>query len=76
MNCKIHDQPLTMSCTRCADTMCPACAEYIDGNWFCPKCAVGERRFAAGLEYHNIMAPAGADYAYGEETFDSDPSQY
>jgi hypothetical protein len=56
--------------------MCPACAEYIDGSWFCPKCAVGERRFAAGLDYNNIMAPRGADYTSTEEPFDSDTAEY
>jgi hypothetical protein len=66
MNCKIHNQPLTMICARCADTMCPMCAEYIDGSWFCPKCAVRERRFAAGLDYHNIMAPSTHDFDFTE----------
>lgn len=76
MKCKIHHQPLTMNCARCADTMCPMCAEYIDGSWFCPKCAVRERRFAAGLDYHNIMAPKSGESARFEDTPDFDFSEF
>jgi hypothetical protein len=67
MRCKIHDQPLTMTCEGCSDNMCPACAEYIDGRWFCPRCAVKERRIAAGLDYYDQMAIGFGDSGYESE---------
>lgn len=66
MRCKIHDQPATMVCARCNDLMCPLCAEFINGAWFCPKCAVVERRFAAGLRYRDIMTPGRGDVLMDE----------
>ena len=56
MTCKVHSQPRSMVCSRCADNMCPMCAEYIDGSWFCPHCAAGERRIAAGIDYEDLIA--------------------
>lgn len=75
MKCHIHNQPFTMTCARCADTMCPKCAEYIDGSWYCPECAVKERRFAAGLnDYRDFILLGRGEYVGGEEASDIDAS--
>jgi len=47
--------------------MCPLCAEFIDGAWFCPDCAIEERRFIAGLRYRDIMIPTNGE-GFMEET--------
>ena len=67
MRCKIHNKPATMVCARCGDSMCPLCAEFIDGAWFCPDCAIEERRFIAGLRYRDIMIPTNGE-GFMEET--------
>ena len=72
MNCKIHNQPKTMVCAGCADTMCAMCAEYIDGNWFCQNCAIRERKIAAGMNLRDIMAVNLMEQNYSEETGDTD----
>ena len=68
MICKIHGQPKSMTCTRCSDAVCPMCAEYIDGSWFCPHCAPAERRIAAGSDYLNPMAVGLGDGLSAEES--------
>ena len=67
MTCKVHDQPRSMICSRCTDNMCPMCAEYIDGSWFCPGCAAKERRLVAGLDYQDLIAIGLADALPDEE---------
>lgn len=56
-----------MICSRCADTMCPLCAEFIDGNWYCPECAIAERRIAAGLNYRDFILVRYGEPAYEDE---------
>jgi hypothetical protein len=46
--------------------MCSMCAEYIGGSWFCPTCAIKERRIAAGLDF-DLMATGLADSGLAEE---------
>jgi hypothetical protein len=70
MECKIHTNAKEMVCSRCADMMCALCAEFIDGNWYCPDCAISERRIAAGLNYGRLVA-AG----YGEPPFSEEPAE-
>ena len=75
MKCKIHNQPKTLTCARCDDSVCPMCAEYIDGSWFCPHCAVKERRIAAGLDYRDIMAIGMVEPSPGDEATDFDVAE-
>jgi Zn finger protein HypA/HybF involved in hydrogenase expression len=75
MVCKIHGQPRSMTCSRCADNMCPMCAEYIDGSWFCPNCAVRERRIAAGLDYQDLMSIGYGESGSGEETAEGEAGE-
>ena len=56
-----------MICSRCADIMCPLCAEFIDGNWYCPECAILERKIAAGLDYRTLLVVGSTEPAYGSE---------
>ena len=65
MTCKLHNKPKETVCARCSDAVCPKCAEYIDGNWYCPQCAIRERGIAAGLDYFALAAvgTGEADYA-------------
>ena len=75
MDCKIHNKPRSMDCSRCSDAMCPMCAEYIGGSWFCPKCAAIERRIAEGLhdlDYYDLMAAGLGDVAVGDDFGDID----
>jgi hypothetical protein len=51
------------------------CAEYIDGSWFCPHCAVKERRIAAGLDYRGIMAIGMVEPSSGDEAGESDVAE-
>ena len=67
MDCRIHDRAKGMICSRCADTMCPLCAEFINGSWYCPDCAITERRIAAGLDYRDFIAVNYGEPAYGDE---------
>jgi hypothetical protein len=39
------------------------CAELIDGSWFCPDCAIDERRIIAGLSYRRFAADLGHESA-------------
>jgi hypothetical protein len=47
--------------------MCSICAEYIDGNWFCPDCAILERKIAAGLDYRDFISVQYAEPTYRED---------
>ena len=76
MDCRIHDRSKEMVCSRCADTMCSLCAEFIDGNWFCPECAIDERRIAAGLNYRHLVAVSYGETAYGEEPAETGFGEY
>ncbi len=67
MKCKLHNQPRRIICIRCADVICSMCAEYIEGSWFCPDCAVEERKIAAGLSYRQFAADIGHEPAYRED---------
>jgi hypothetical protein len=52
------------------------CAEYIDGSWYCPTCAIKERRFAAGLEdYREFMLMGPGEHFGGEESGDLDKGE-
>lgn len=70
--CKVHGQPKSMTCSRCSDNMCPMCAEYIDGSWFCPHCATRERRIAAGIEYQDLVAIELDESMLLEETIEGE----
>ena len=76
MICKVHGQPKSMTCSRCSDNMCPMCAEYIDGSWFCPRCATSERRLAAGIEYQDLLALGLGESAPGEEIIEGDIAEF
>jgi hypothetical protein len=76
MVCKIHGQPKSMTCSRCGDTMCPMCAEYIDGTWFCSHCALKERRIAAGIEYQDLIAIGFGDPGSEEPTGEGDITEF
>jgi hypothetical protein len=67
MTCKVHDQPQSMTCFQCARNMCPMCAEYIDGRWFCPRCAAGERSIAVGIGYEELLSVGAEDTTPEEE---------
>ena len=56
MKCRLHNQPRRMVCARCDNSMCSMCAEVVDGAWFCPDCAVEERRIATGKVYRRFAA--------------------
>jgi hypothetical protein len=56
--------------------MCPMCAEYIGGSWFCPSCAASERRIAAGIEYQELLALSLGESAPGEETTEGDIAEF
>jgi hypothetical protein len=72
MKCKLHDEPKEKTCARCSDAMCPRCAEYIDGSWFCPQCAIRERGIAAGMDYYALMATGTGEPVYAEEIGEPD----
>jgi hypothetical protein len=72
MDCKLHNKPKSMTCLRCSADMCPRCAEFIDGSWFCPECAVTERRIAAGLNYQDLLATGMGETPYVEDSGESD----
>jgi hypothetical protein len=72
MNCKLHDKPKEIVCARCADAVCPKCAEYIDGSWFCPQCAIRERGIAAGLDYFALVGAGTGEPAYVDEVVEPD----
>jgi len=67
MKCKLHNQPRRIACTRCAETICSMCAELIEGSWFCPDCAIEERRFAASLSYRQFTADIGHEPSCRED---------
>jgi hypothetical protein len=73
MTCKVHGQPKSMTCYRCTDNMCPMCAEYIDGSWFCPLCAAKERRIAAGIDYQDLIAIGLEETVPDEEPVEGEP---
>lgn len=75
MNCRLHNQQMDMVCARCADNMCPMCAEYINGAWFCPQCAIKERGIAAGLDYYDMMAASTGGPIYRDEAADLDVTE-
>ena len=68
MTCKLHNKSKEIVCTRCADLVCPECAEYIDGSWFCPQCAIRERGIAAGLDYFALVGVGAGESTYVDET--------
>ena len=53
--------------------MCPMCAEYIDGSWFCPHCATKERRIAAGIDYQDLIAIGLEETVPDEEPIEGEP---
>ncbi len=73
MTCKVHGQPKGMACSRCTDNMCPMCAEYIGGSWFCPHCATKERRIAAGIDYEDLIAIGLEETVPDEERVEGEP---
>ena len=56
MKCRLHNQPHRTVCARCDDLICSMCAEAVDGSWFCPDCAVEERKAAARRRYQQFTA--------------------
>ena len=76
MTCTVHGQPKSMTCSRCSDSVCPMCAEYIDGSWFCPHCATSERRISAGIDYQDLMAIASGESMSGEETIEGEIAEF
>ncbi len=67
MRCNLHNQPCRMVCTRCSELICSMCAELIDGSWFCPDCAIDERKIIAGLSYRRFTADLGHESAYRKD---------
>jgi hypothetical protein len=43
------------------------CAELIDGSWFCPDCAIDERKIIAGLSYRRFTANLEHESAYRKD---------
>jgi hypothetical protein len=75
MKCTLHNQPCRIVCTRCADITCSMCAESIDGSWFCPDCAIDERRTAAGLSYRQFASDLSHEPASREDIHEYEPAE-